>query len=299
MNLLQFVVNGISVGAVYALLALGFVIIFKATEVVNFAHGGLLIAGIYVAARVRETYELNFVLAALIGLAVAALFGLLIERVLVAKMRAARADVISVAIMTIGVEIIMRTEVNRRLGTKILALNDPWGAKVFEFGDIVVPYTRIAALTAAAVVLLAFFIWFKFSAWGVAMRAAAEDPQAASLMGIRLSRVSAVAWIIAGVLAALAGIFLTAYPTPGFDANASRLALAAFPAAILGGLDSPGGAVVGGVTVGVADQLANGYQSDLTFLGEGFSHVVPFVVMLAVLLVRPAGLFGTREVGRV
>jgi branched-chain amino acid transport system permease protein len=298
-NLLQFVVNGISVGAVYALLALGFVIIFKATEVVNFAHGGLLIAGIYVAARVRETYELNFVLAALVGLAVAALFGLLIERVLVATMRSTRADVISVAIMTIGVEIIMRTEVNRRLGTKILALNDPWGAKVLDIGGIVIPHTRVAALVAAVAVLGAFFAWFKFSAWGVAMRAAAEDPQAASLMGIRLGRVSAVAWIIAGALAALAGIFLTAYPTPGFDANASQLALAAFPAAILGGLDSPGGAVVGGVTVGVADQLANGYQSDLTFLGEGFSHVVPFVVMLAVLLVRPAGLFGTREVGRV
>lgn len=295
----QFAVSGLGLGAVIALLALGFVIIFKATEVVNFAHGALLIAGVYVAARTRELYRWSFPLAMLAGILAASLMGFVIERFLVTTMRARRADVIAIGIMTIGVEIIMRTEVNRRLGTQILSMGDPWGAKSFKIGGLIVPQTRVAALVIGGLILAGFFAWFKFSNWGVAMRAAAEDAQATALMGIRLSRVSAVAWIIAGALAAIAGLFLCTYPTPGFDANASKLALAAFPAAILGGLDSPGGALAGGLIVGLADQLANGYQSHLTFLGAGVSGVVPFVVMLIVLLIRPSGLFGTKEVGRV
>jgi branched-chain amino acid transport system permease protein len=296
---LQFFLSGLGLGAVIALLALGFVIIFKATEVVNFAHGALLIAGVYVAARARELYKWSFPLAMTAGILAAAVMGLIIERLLVSTMRARRADVIAIGIMTIGVEILMRTEVNRRLGTKVLSMGDPWGAKSVKIGSIIVPQTRVAALVLGGLILGAFFTWFKFSNWGVAMRAAAEDAQATALMGIRLSRVSAVAWVIAGVLAAIAGLFLCAYPTPGFDANASRLALAAFPAAILGGLDSAGGALAGGLIVGLADQLANGYQKDLTFLGDGVSAVVPFFVMLIVLLIRPSGLFGTKEVGRV
>ena len=144
-----------------------------------------------------------------------------------------------------------------------------------------------------------FFAAFKYSSWGVAMRAAAEDGEAAALMGIRLGRVSMVAWIVAGALAAVAGLFLVGAPTPGVTPAVATVALRAFPAAILGGLDSTGGALVGGLLIGIAESLAAGYQDQIAFLGRGFGDVVPYVVMVAVLLVRPSGLFGTRELTRV
>jgi branched-chain amino acid transport system permease protein len=118
-------------------------------------------------------------------------------------------------------------------------------------------------------------------------------------MGIRLGRVSALAWIVAGALAAVAALFLVGAPTPGVSAAAYTVALRAFPAAILGGLDSTGGALVGGLLIGLAESFAAGYQDQLLFLGRGFGDVVPYVVMIAVLLVRPSGLFGTKELTRV
>jgi len=133
----------------------------------------------------------------------------------------------------------------------------------------------------------------------VAMRSAAEDGEAASLMGIRLNRVAAGAWALAGALAAVGGVFLTSFPAAGVTGGVGLIALAAIPAVVLGGFDSPEGAVVGGLIIGVVSVLAAGYQDELSFLGRGIGAVAPFVVMLLVLLVRPSGLFGTREVTRV
>jgi branched-chain amino acid transport system permease protein len=118
-------------------------------------------------------------------------------------------------------------------------------------------------------------------------------------MGIRLGRVSLSAWAVAGALAAVAALFLTVFPTPGLERATSLAALKAFPAAILGGLDSTTGALVGGLVVGVTESLATGYQSDLSFLGRGIGDLAPYLVMVVVLLVRPAGLFGTKELSRV
>jgi len=145
----------------------------------------------------------------------------------------------------------------------------------------------------------AFFAVVKYTNWGVAMRASAENGEAAALMGIRRWRVSSVAWVIAGALAATAGIFLVSFPTPGLDNSTGLDALAAFPAAILGGLDSTTGALVGGIAVGLAETLTSGYENNLTFLGRGFGSVMPYVIMIAVLLWRPSGLFGTKTVARV
>jgi branched-chain amino acid transport system permease protein len=131
------------------------------------------------------------------------------------------------------------------------------------------------------------------------MRAAAEDGEAAALMGIRLGRVSSLAWVVGAGLAAVAGIFLVGSPTPGVTPAVGATALRAFPAAILGGLDSTGGALVGGLVIGITETLASGYQDQLAFLGRGFGAVVPYIVMILVLMVRPSGLFGTRELTRV
>ena len=282
-DFIQFVFNGLSLGSIYALLALGFVVIFKATEVVNFAHGSILALGTYAISRFSFNSHINFYLSVLLGVAVAGLLALIIERGLVRTM--AGRSVIAVSIMTIGVD--------------ILTLSDPWRDHVVHFAGLLLPTARLAAIITALALLAGFFLWFKLSPFGVAMRASAEDAEAASLMGIRLGRISAVAWVLAGALAAIAGVFLTAFPSAGLDSGTGDVALRAFPAAILGGLDSTGGAVVGGLIIGVAEVLTAGYQSNLSFLGRGFDEVMPYVVMVAVLLVRPAGLFGTREATRV
>ena len=296
-KLLQLVFSGAALGSVYALLALGFVVVFKATEVVNFAHGGLLMVGAYFTARFRTVNEYPFPVALLLGVAVAVAVALVVERLFVRPV--CRRSIVAAAIMTIGVDVILQTDVTRRLGIDILPVGDPWQSATVDVFGITIPQTRVAALIVAVVVMGGLFAWFKLSDWGVAMRATAEDHHTAELMGVRLGRVSARVWLIAAVLATVAGLFLSAFPTPGVSPTTSTVALRAFPAAILGGLDSTGGAVVGGLLIGLAETLTQGYQDDLPFLGQGFSSVMPYVVMVAVLLVRPTGLFGTKESTRV
>jgi branched-chain amino acid transport system permease protein len=292
---LSLLINGLSLGALYSLISLGLVIIFKSSEVVSFMHGSLLLVGAYSIARFQE--PLGFWGGAIAGIVLTALIGLLVDRVLLARLRGA--PVISLAILTIGVDILLATELTREIGSDILNINHPWGGNVVHLGSVGITTNRALGILVAAVCIVAFFLAFKYSDWGVAMRAAAEDGEAAALMGIRLGRVSTLAWMVAGILAAVAGLFLVGSPTPGITPAVGAVALRALPAAILGGLDSTGGALVGGLAIGIAESLADGYQNQLLFLGRGFGSVVPYVVMIAVLLVRPSGLFGTKELTRV
>jgi branched-chain amino acid transport system permease protein len=292
---LSLLLNGLSLGALYALIALGFVIIFKSSGVVSFTHGSLLLLGAY--AIVRFADPLGFWLGTLAGVVFTAAVALLVERLIIARLRGATE--ISLAVVTIGVDIILLTDMTRRIGSDILNVPHPWGARVLRLGDVGISLNRALGIGVAAVLITLFFLAFKYSNWGVAMRAAAEDGEAAALMGIRRGRVSAIAWLIAGALAAVAALFLVGAPTPGVSPAVYTVALSAFPAAILGGLDSTGGALAGGLLIGVAEALAAGYQEQLLFLGRGFGAVVPYLVMLVVLLIRPSGLFGTRELTRV
>lgn len=292
---LSLLLNGLSLGAIYALIALGFAIIFKASEVVSFCHGSLLLFAAYVIARASDS--IGFWPAVAVGVVATAGLGLLIERMIINPLRGA--PVISLAIATIGVEVLLATELIRRIGSDIPNVPHPWGGDNVRFGDIGISTNRAVAMLVAGMLIAVFFLAFKYSSWGIAMRAAAEDGETASLMGIRLGRVSALAWVVGGGLAAVAGLFLVGAPTPGVSPAVNSVALRAFPAAILGGLDSTGGALVGGLIIGVAESMAAGYQDQLLFLGRGFGDVVPYVVMIAVLLVRPSGLFGTRELTRV
>lgn len=292
---LSLLFSGISLGAIYALIALGFVVIFKASEVVSFMHGSLLLLGAYLIVVLQGS--LGFWVATVLGALLTALVGLLVDRVFLARVRGA--PVISLAILTIGLDILLITELTRRIGSDILNIDHPWGGAVLHVGSVGITVNRAVATGVAAVLIALFFAANKYSSWGVAMRATAEDGEAAALMGIRRGRVSAVAWMIGGALAAVAGLFLVGSPTPGVTPAVAATALGAFPAAILGGLDSTGGALVGGLVIGVSQTLASGYQQQLSFLGRGFGAVVPYIVMLLVLLVRPSGLFGTRELTRV
>ena len=292
---LTLLLNGVSLGAIYALIALGFAVIFKASEVVSFMHGSLLLFGAYTIARLND--EMAFLPAVILGILATAAIGLLVDRLLINRLRGA--PVISLAILTIGIDIMLITELTRRIGSDILNIGHPWGGDFIRIGGVGITENRLYAMITAAVLIGAFFAAFKFSNWGVAMRASAEDGETAALMGIKLGRVSALAWVVGAGLAAVAGLFLVGSPTPGVTPGVSAVALRAFPAAILGGLDSTGGALIGGMIIGIAEAMAAGYQEQLLFLGRGFGDVVPYVVMILVLLVRPSGLFGTKELTRV
>jgi branched-chain amino acid transport system permease protein len=287
----QLLVNGLGKGAVYALLALGFVIIFKATEVVNFAHGSLVLVGGYFVYELKDT--IGWVPAAVIGIVTAALAALLIERVLLRNARSA--DHNSLALLTIGIDVIITEEVVRRVGADIPFIGDPYDSQPIRLGELTVFRTQAIALVVGAVLITAFLLAFRYSNWGVAMRAQAENREAAALMGINSSRVTATAWLVAGALAGVAVLFMATqdFSGAGLGRGTHAIALIAFPAAILGGLDSTEGAVVGGIIVGLTEALSAEYIS------FPFSKSAVFLVMLLVLVVRPSGLFGTRELSRV
>lgn len=291
----ELVINGISLGFIYALIALGFVVIFKATEVINFAQGSMLLLGAYVVAQLTD--KLGFWPAVVAGVVAGAFGAFVIERVLVSRAR--HADATALAILTIGVDIMLGTELTRRIGQQVLSFNDPWGTDTVNVGPFNLPQARLAAMLVSLILVVIFFLSFKFTNWGIATRATAEDGEAAALMGIRHSKVSMVSWLVAGALATVAGVFLGTSPSPGLNNTSNLTALAAFPAAVVGGLDSTEGAVAGGLLIGIVTSLVSGYNSHLMFLGSPLGAVGPYVVMLLVLLWRPSGLFGTREMARV
>jgi branched-chain amino acid transport system permease protein len=294
---IELLISGLSLGCIYALIAMGFVVVFKATNVVNFAHASVVMLGAYLVARWNGA--LGFFGAVAVAAVCCAIVAALCDIVLVRALRRRRGSEEVLAILTIAINIVLATALAREVGTDLLPSGAPWGSDVTHVLGVTVPQARIAAAVVALVLMGLFWLAFTRSDWGVAMRSAASDPEAAALCGIRLGRVAAGAWALAGALAAIGGAFFTSFPAAGVNNTTGLLALTAIPAAVLGGLDSTAGAVVGGLTIGVATTLAAGYQDEIAFLGRGLSEVVPYIVLLLVLLWRPSGVFGTREVTRV
>ena len=292
---LEQVLNGLSYGLVLSLIAAGFAIVFTSTGVLNFAHGSVVLLGAYLVAVLQPT--IGFWPALLVAMAGSAAVGVAINALLVRHL--ADPNPGTAAILMLGVDIVLLTELTRRIGNKVLTLGAPWGASVVRIGDIALPTGRVVAAGITVVAFAALWYLFSRTDLGVGMRAAAADGPTASLMGIRLSRTAATGWALAGVLAALAGIFLTSFPAPGVSPTVALSAFLAIPAWVLGGFDSVPGAVLGGLIIGLVTSLTVGYESDLTFLGRGFGEVVPYLVMIIVLLVRPQGLLGSKEAVRV
>ncbi len=296
-KLLELAFSGTIRGALYALVALGFVVIYKSTGVINFAQGGLLLVGMYLTYNAHVTWGIPFWLAVVLAAALTALVGALVERTVLRRMIGQ--PVFAVVMVTLGLLIVVQQLIPTIWGYDRLDLGDPWGVRSVSLGPINVEVKDLWTLGLAVAVLAAFFAFFRFGRYGVAMRATAFDQEAAIAQGISARRVFALSWAIAGVVATLAGVMLAA-GSGGVDPGKDIIALAAFPAIILGGLDSPLGAVVGGFVIGISQSLTSGYQPEhAAFLGEGFDGVMPYVVMVLILLVRPYGLFGTREVVRV
>ncbi len=297
-DFIQLVFYGIAQGCVYALLAMGFTIIFKSSGVINFAQGELLLAGGLIASVGALEWHLNFFLAALIAIACTAAIGVLFERLALRRMIGR--PVFSIIMITIGLDVLLLkgVEVADKSDTRSPA--EPNGITGYiPFQGVRFSYYSIWAIVVTLLICAVLYLFFRYTRYGLAMRATALDQEAALALGINIRLVYALAWGIASALAVIAGIFL-AISAFTFNFGLSAISLIAFPAIILGGLDSIPGAVVGGVIIGLIQELTLGYESHFTkFVGTGFDGIAPFLIMVIVLLVRPYGLFGTRKVERV
>lgn len=296
-QLIQALFNGLSLAAVYALIALGFVIIYKSMQVLSFAQPGLMLIGGFWVVEFSFRRGVNFFASVAIAVVLAALIGIVIERLALRPM--VGKPVFAVAIMTIGIDVVLRIWSLDLFGDEPQATGDPWGFKTNSLGDVVFGHRRLAAIVAAVVLVSALLAFFRFTRMGLAMRAAAFDQEVALTQGVSVSVVFAMSWAIAAVLAAVAALFVD-LNTGSLSPNDAAFALRALPVLVIGGLDSIGGALVAAVIVGIAEQLTSVYAPQyFDWVGSGFNQVVPYLVMFVVLLVRPYGLFGTREVERV
>jgi branched-chain amino acid transport system permease protein len=295
-QLLQALVNGLALAAVYALIALGFVIIYKSMQVLSFAQPGLLLLGAYWVTYFATTWGIPFWVSVLIAAVLAAALGVVIERGFLRPM--VGKPIFAVAIMTIGIDLVIRIVTLDLIGVDVLPTGAPWGLGVVEIGGVGIAHRQIAAVLMAVALVGVLLAFFKFSRFGLAMRATAFDQEVALSQGVNVSAVFATSWAIGAVLAMAAGIFLG--PGGAFDRSMAVTALKALPVIVVGGLDSIAGAMVGALIIAMAEMLTATYQPQYAdFLGENFSQVVPYLVMFVVLLVKPYGLFGTKEVERV
>ncbi|MGB3413461.1 MAG: branched-chain amino acid ABC transporter permease [Microbacteriaceae bacterium] len=304
-------VAGFGSGAVYALIAVGFVIIYRATGVLNFAQPALVILGAFFTSLFAVDLGLPFPLAVVLGVAVVVAISMLTERVALRPMVGKSAY--SAAVVTVGVFFVLLMVAYRLFDGHPKTVNDPWQLNNFCFGGeivetgfgtsceggVIVYEYNIAKFVIAMIVIIVLGIWLTRSRLGLAMRATALDQETALAQGINVGRIFSTSWAIGGGLAALAGVLMAANGSV-IQATDALFALVALPAIILGGLDSIKGAVIGGFVIGIAMSLTKTYQlSYAPWLGANFENVVPYLIMLLVLLVKPFGLYGTKEVVRV
>lgn len=289
---IQLTSSGVANGAIYALVALGFVLIYKSSDVINFAQGELLMIGAYLTYTVVVDYGIWWPLGMVIAVILSAVVGVLIQQLVLRPLIGE--PVISVIMVTIGLSFLLRAILGAIYGISPLPAPDlPLGEPISFFGARI-SVDKLWAIGIAGLLFLILIGFFRFSKEGIAMRAVADDQQAALSMGISVQRVWAVAWAIAAVTAAIGGILLASI-FGGVGANIGRVGLLVFPVVILGGLDSIPGAVVGGIIIGLLQTYAGGYLPPELGMGE----VAPFLVLLLILLFRPYGLFGTTRIERV
>jgi branched-chain amino acid transport system permease protein len=292
--LLQLVVNGLAVGSIYALVALGFVVIYKSSGVLNFAQGEFLLVGAYVFFAVAHHYHAPLWAALIVTLVFSVVLGLLMERLILRPMIGE--PVISVIMVTLGLAGILRAIVQGIWGTDTRTFPTSFDTTPFHLGPLPIARGALLSFIIVAVLLVLFSLFFRYSRHGIAMRATAFSQQVALSMGISVKRIFALSWSIAAVVSALGGMLLGAL-RGGIDGSLTMLGLKALPVVILGGLDSIGGAIVGGLVIGVLENLAGGYLDPL--LGGGVKEVAPFVVLVLILMVKPYGLFGKVRIERV
>ncbi len=292
--LLQLVINGLVVGCIYSLVALGFVIIYKSSGILNFAQGEFLLLGAYVFLAIVSQANVPTVPALLLTFAFATLLGLALERVVLRPLIGE--PIISVIMVTLGLSSILRAIVQGIWGTDTRPVVSVFSLDPIQLGPLPVARGYLYSGACVAVLLVALTLFFKYSRPGIAMRATAASQQVALSMGISVRHIFALSWSIAAVVSAAGGILL-ATMRGGVDGSLAILGLKVLPVVIVGGLDSVGGAILGGLLVGVLENLAGGYLDPI--FGGGVKEVAPFVALVLILMIRPYGLFGKVRIERV
>jgi len=286
LQLLQLLVSGLAQGCIYGLIALGFVLIYKATETVSFAQGDLMMLGAFIGLVLMTWLGFPYWIAVPCAIAAMALFGMFVERIVVRPVLGQPA--FSIVMLTIGLAYILRGLVTMVpvIGTETHTLPVPYRDQTLQFGTVVLADEQLVVIGATALLCALLFAMFRFTKLGIAMQAASQNQLAAYYMGIPVQRLNSLVWGLAAGVAAIAGLLLA--PITFVHANMGYIGLKAFPAAVVGGFSSLPGAIVGGAIIGVVESLAGFY------LPEGFKDIAPYIVVLLMLMVKPNGLFGEK-----
>jgi branched-chain amino acid transport system permease protein len=285
-QILQLLVSGVAQGCIYGLIALGFVLIYKATETVSFAQGELMMLGAFCALALLTVLGFPFWIAVPSTIAAMGLFGLLVERAVIRPILGQPA--FSIVMLTIGVSYVARGVVTMipNLGTDTHMLPVPYNDAIARAGGLVIDIEQMVVIGVTAALCLALFALFRYTKIGIAMQASSQNQLAAYYMGIPVQRLNGLVWALAAAVAAIAGILLA--PITFVHANMGLIGLKAFPAAVVGGFGSLPGAIVGGLIIGVVESLSGFY------LPDGFKDIAPYIVVLLMLWFMPNGLFGEK-----
>lgn len=286
MEFVQLLVSGTSLGCIYALIALGFVLIYKATETVNFAQGELMMLGAFCGLGLMTVLGFPFWLAVPSTLVAMGLFGIVLERAVVRPILGQPA--FSVVMLTIGIGYVLRGLVTMipNIGTETHTLPVPYKDQSLSLGSLVLNAEQAVVIAATAVLCGGLFAMFRYSKLGIAMQAASQNQLAAYYMGIPVKRLNGLVWGLAAAVASVAGLLLA--PITFVHANMGFIGLKAFPAAVVGGFGSLPGAIVGGLVIGIVESLSGFY------LPEGFKDIAAYIVVLLMLMLKPNGLFGDK-----
>ena len=285
--------NGVMIGLMYALIALGFVLIYKATDAINFAQGEFVMFAGFIAAAAADLAGAPFWVSALLAVAGMVALGFGLERVVLRPLIGR--PIIAVVMATIGLQAVLRGGAVLAFGAGTRDIAMPVGGAPINLGLVLLSRVQLVG-AAVSIVFLTVFSWFFLkSRVGIAMRAVADSQQVAMAMGINVERYFALAWAMAGIVSALGGVVWGAML--GVDNQLALVGLKVFPVVILGGLDSILGAVVGGLIVGIVENVAAGYLDP--FVGGGTKDFAPYVLMIVALMIRPEGIFGRRRIERV
>ena len=283
------VVSGLATGCVYALIALGFVLIFKATDVVNFAQGEFVMASGFISYTLLIKLGLPYWLVFLVTILLSGFMGVILERVVVRPIM--DAPIFSIVIATIGASTVMRSSAGIVYGYDVLPLPTIFSKDPLRFGVLNFTAMDLGVIGFSLVIMLALYLFFKLTKTGMAMRATAQSQTAARLMGVSVRRIFSLTWAISAAVGGVAGVLIA--PIIYLDPNLGFIGVKAFAGAILGGFGSIPGAIVGGMLLGVIENLS-GY-----FFNAGIKQVSTYILLILVLVVRPIGLFGTAPVRKV
>lgn len=291
--LISLVLNGASIGLMYSLIALGFVLVYKATDAINFAQGEFVMMAGLIAAAILTIEGAPLIAAVVATLAVMVGFGFGLERVVLRPLLGR--PVVAVIMATIGLAAVLRGLTPVIFGGETRAVPLPIGDEPIDLGIATLSPVQALGSVTALILFVGFSWFFKKSRRGVAMRAVADNQQVAQAMGINVERYFALAWAMAGIVSALGGVIWGAML--GVDVHLALVGLKVFPVVILGGLDSVGGALIGGLIIGIVESLVAGYLDP--YVGGGTKDFAPYVLMIIVLMIKPYGIFGKRRIERV